>query len=75
MLLGALIETLKAGSPTDDQVYWISLKPWQIAVLFYEKHQMRVSHGVVKRLLKALGYGYRKQSKQLATGAAMSNFR
>jgi hypothetical protein len=69
VLLAAFIETLKAGSPTDDKVYWISLKPWQIAVLFYEKHQIRVSHGVVKRLLKTLGYGYRKQSKQLATGS------
>jgi Rhodopirellula transposase DDE domain len=69
VLLTAFIETLKAGSPTDDQVYWISLKPWQIAVLFYEKHQIRVSHGIVKRQLKALGYAYRKQCKQLATGS------
>jgi hypothetical protein len=69
VLLTAFIETLKAGSPTNEQVYWISLKPWQIAVLFYEKHQIRVSHGVIKRRLKALGYGYRKQSKHLATGS------
>jgi hypothetical protein len=75
VLLSAFIETLKAGSPTDDKVYWVSVKPWQIAALFstgscgYEKHQIRVSHGVVKRLLKELGYAYRKQSKQLATGS------
>jgi hypothetical protein len=68
VLLSAFIETLKAGSPTDDKVYWISLKPWQLAVLFYEKHHLRVSHGVVKRVLKELGYAYRKPSKQLATG-------
>ena len=30
---------------------------------------MRISHGVVKRQLKTLGYAYRKQSKQLATGS------
>jgi hypothetical protein len=68
-LLSALIERHKAGSPTEAGVYWISLKPWQVAALFYEEHQIKVSHGVVKRLLKQLGYGYRKQSKQLATGS------
>ena len=64
-----LIEAHKAGSPTDDDVYWISLKPWSIAKLFREKHQIKVSNGLVKRLLKDLGYGYRKQSKQLTTGS------
>lgn len=68
-LLTTFIEGHKAGSPTDDKVYWISLKPWQIASLFYEQHHIHISHGVVKRLLKTLGYGYRKQTKQLATGS------
>lgn len=68
-LLTALIEANKAGSPTDENVYWISLKPWQIAVLLYEKHAIRISHGVVKRFLKATGYRYRRQAKQLATGS------
>lgn len=65
----ALIESHRAGSPTDNKVYWISLRPWQIAKLFYEQHHICISHGVVKRLLKALGYCYRKQAKQLATGS------
>jgi len=64
----AFIETHKAGSPTDDKVYWVVLKPCALARLFYEKHQIPVSNGVVKRLLKHLGYGYRKHSKQLTTG-------
>lgn len=68
-LLTALIESYKAGSPTDAKVYWISLRPWQVAALFYEQHQLKVSNGLIKRLLKELGYGYRKQSKQLATGS------
>ncbi len=68
VLLGALIESHKAGSPTDEGVYWISLKPCAIAKLFYEQHQIKVSNGLVKRLLRELGYSYRKQSKQLATG-------
>jgi len=67
-LLTALLEKHKAGSPTEDNVYWVSVKPWQLAELFYEEHQIKVSHGLVKRLLKDLGYGYRKQSKQLSTG-------
>jgi len=67
-LLVALIEKHKAGSPTQEGVYWVSRKPWQLAVLFYEAHQIKVSHGLVKRLLRDMGYGYRKQSKQLATG-------
>lgn len=67
-LLTAFIESHKAGSPTDSTVYWISLKPCAIAQLFEEQHQIKVSNGVVKRLLKELGYAYRKQSKQLATG-------
>jgi Rhodopirellula transposase DDE domain len=66
--LTALIEKYKAGSPTEPNVYWICLRPCAIAKLFEEQHQIKVSNGVVKRLLRELGYGYRKQSKQLATG-------
>lgn len=68
-LLTSFLESLRAGSPTDDMVYWVSQRPWQIAQLFYEQHHILISHGTVKRLLKALGYGYRKQRKQLATGS------
>ena len=68
-LLTVLIEKQKAGSPTQAHVYWISVRPFQIAKLFYEEHGILVSHGVIKRLLKELGYGYRKQSKQLPTGS------
>jgi hypothetical protein len=68
-LLGAFIETLKAGSPTDPELYWISLKPREVAHLFEQHYQFQVSHGFVKRVLKELGYAYRKQSKQLATGS------
>ena len=68
-LLGAFIETLKAGSPTDPRLYWISLKPREVAHLFEQHYQLKVSHGFVKQVLKELGYAYRKQSKQLATGS------
>jgi Rhodopirellula transposase DDE domain len=64
----AFIDSHKAGSPTDPNVFWIHLKPREIASQFYEKYQQKVSHGTVKRLLKELGYSYRKMSKTLATG-------
>ena len=67
-MLTALIERYKAGSPTDPKVYWITEKPGRIAALFYEQHQIYVSNGEVKRLLKKLGYRRRKQCKELATG-------
>jgi hypothetical protein len=68
-LLTAFIDGHKAGSPTQAGLYWISLKARQVSELFYEQHHIKVSHGLVKRLLAELGYGYRKQSKQLATGS------
>jgi hypothetical protein len=68
-LLIALIESHKAGSPTDSQTYWVAMKPCAIANIFEKQHQIKVSNGLVKRLLKELGYGYRKQSKQMATGS------
>ncbi len=66
--LTAFIEQHKAGSPTDAQVYWIHLKPKEIARRFYEQSGYQVSHGLVKRLLLSLNFCYRKMSKSLATG-------
>lgn len=67
--MSALIERHRAGSPTDDKVFWICLRPCAIARIFEQEHRIKVSNGLVKRMLKRLGYGYRKQSKQLATGS------
>jgi hypothetical protein len=67
-LLIGFIHLHRAGSPTDPNLFWIHLKPKEIATLFFEKHQQKVSHRCVKRLLVELGYSYRKLSKQLATG-------
>ena len=63
-LLTALIETHKAGSPTESDVYWASLNPYAIAKLFEEQHNIKISNGLVKRLLKEFGYGYRKQTNK-----------
>jgi len=67
-LLTNFIEQHKAGSPTDPTIYWIHLKPKEIAKLFEEQHGYKISNGFIKRLLRTLGFRYRKQSKTLATG-------
>lgn len=67
-LLRNLIDQNKAGSPTDSSVYWVHLKPKEIALLFEKQYHIKVSTQMVKRVLKSLGYRYRKLSKSLATG-------
>ena len=49
-------------------MFWIHLKPKEIADRFAEETSLTVSHGFVKRTLKDKGFKYRKQSKNLATG-------
>lgn len=68
LLLKAFINKHKAGSPTDSTVYWIHLKPREIAFNFEMTHQHKVSNGFVKWALKELGFKYRKLSKTIATG-------
>lgn len=58
----------KAGSPTDANLFWVSQKPSKLVELFFAAHQIKVSNMMVKRVLKQLGFKYRKHSKQLATG-------
>lgn len=67
-VLVAFIEEHKAGSPTDPNIFWIHLKPKEIALKLEEKHQIKISHGMIKRQLSAMNYKYRKLSKQLPTG-------
>ena len=66
--LRAFIERYKAASPTDPNVYWIHLKPKEIASKFETESGFKISHGLVKRQLLAMNFSYRKLSKQLATG-------
>ena len=64
----SFIDMHKAGSPTDADIYWISLSYKKLAAKFFEHSGIRVSHGLVKRLLNELGYRYRKPYKVLSTG-------
>ncbi len=66
--LSDFIERHKGGSPTDATVFWIHLKPKEIAERFALENSYSVSHGLVKRLLKSKGFQYRKLSKNIATG-------
>ncbi len=52
----------------DATVFWIHLKPKEIAARFSLESSYIVSHGFVKRLLKTKGFQYRKLSKNIATG-------
>jgi hypothetical protein len=66
--LQAFIEKHKGGSPTNANVYWIHLKPKQIAACLREQEGISVSHGLVKRTLLGMNFKYRKLSKNLPTG-------
>ena len=66
--LGDFINSHKAASPTDPDVYWIHLKPKEIALIFEQEHSLKESHGLVKRQLLDMNFKYRKLSKNLTTG-------
>ena len=63
-----MIDRYKAGSPTKPDVYWIHLKPKEIATLYFNQYGVLFSNGFIKRELLNLGYRYRKIHKTLATG-------
>ena len=63
-----MIDQYKAGSPTQPNLYWIHLKPKEIAALYFTQYGVSFSNGFIKRELLALGYKYRKIRKTLATG-------
>jgi len=67
--LSELIDRHKAGSPTNPDVYWIHLRPKEIAILFLEQTGIKLSNGFIKRILKNKGFKYRKLSKNIATGS------
>lgn len=70
-MVAALLDFInrhKAGSPMDSTVYWIHLKPREIAEYFALETSFIVSHSFVKRVLKSQNFKYRKLSKNLATG-------
>jgi hypothetical protein len=63
-----LINQYKAGSPIHPDLYWIHLKPKEIAALYFAQYGILFSNSFIKRELLVLGYKYRKIRKNLATG-------
>ena len=57
-----------AGTPTDAKVKWTHLKPAEISRLMDEKYGIKLSNGLVKRLLKKHGYCKRKLKKDIPIG-------
>ena len=53
-LLAAFIESHKAGSPTDEKMYWISLKPWQLGYA-YRKPSKQLATGSYARRNEQFG--------------------
>lgn len=49
-------------------MFWIQYRPYEIAKLFKDSTGYVVSHGLIKRRLVSLKFGYRKMTKDLATG-------
>lgn len=57
-----------AGSPTNSEVKWTDLSPFDIAKLYEEQYTIKLSKRCIKRVLTVAGYKKRKPSKQLCTG-------
>ena len=53
-LLKTFIEPHIAGSPTNPEIRWVSLKPVRLAELFFDEYKINVSNGFVKRELTYL---------------------
>ena len=66
----AYVASRTAGSPTNEAVKWTDLRPCDIALHLWEKYQVEIKQGCIKRILKGNGYKYRKPAKSLAIGAS-----
>lgn len=72
MLSNAFLDVLNsytAGDPMDGTVKWTHLHPREISQLMLEKHQVRTSNTVVKKLLKQHGFRRRKAQKKATMGS------
>ena len=59
-----VLKEYTAGDPMDEKVIWTDLTPDEIAKFLQEKHQVKVSKTVIKKLLKKHGYRRRKAQKK-----------
>ena len=59
-----VLKEYTAGDPMDEKVIWTDLTPDEIAKLLEQKHQVKVSKTVIKKLLKKHDYRRRKAQKK-----------
>lgn len=59
-----VLKEYTAGDPMDEKVVWTDLTPDEIAKLLEQKHQIKVSKTVIKKLLKKHDYRRRKAQKK-----------
>lgn len=64
----SIVEPHTAGSPVDDKVKWTYLKAREIAESYENRYGKSISHQLVKRILRQVGYVRRKPSKSIAIG-------
>lgn len=66
--LEATLKHRTAGDPMDDEALWTDLSPRQLAEAIAEQTKVKVSEGIVLRMLRRLGCGLRKIAKVLPGG-------
>ena len=63
-----VIDAYTAGDPMHENIRWTHLYPREIAKLILEKHQLKTSNTVVKKLLRTHGFRRRKAQKKITMG-------
>ena len=64
-----VIDAYTAGDPMQENLRWTHLHPREIARLILEKHQIKTSNTVVKKLLRFHGFRRRKAQKKVTMGS------
>lgn len=65
------MESKTAGSPTDIKVKWTDLSPATIVKLYSKQFGEKISHSLVKRVLRSNSYCRRKPLKVICTGSSV----
>ena len=67
-MLFDVINAYTAGDPMQENIRWTHLYPREIVDLIFEKHQLKTSTTVVKKLLRFHGFRRRKAQKKTTMG-------
>lgn len=64
-----MIEAYTAGDPMNETCRWTHLYPKKIAQLLVDIHDVKISHTLVKKLMRQNGYRRRKAQKKTTMGS------